>query len=132
MKKLAGFTLIELMIVVAVVAILAAVAFPSYQEHVRKGNRVDAMTALTDLHVAQERWRSYNTQYAASLADLNRAATSESGLYTLAITAADAAGFTATATPAAGSRQAGDGCVFQINEAGPVIAGEADRRCWNR
>lgn len=55
-----GFTLIELMIVVAVVAILAAIAYPSYSWAVRKGKRAQARTAILDLLQQQER---YMTQY---------------------------------------------------------------------
>ena len=64
-----GFTLIELMIVVAVVAILAIIALPQYAEHVRKGKRSEAMQALGDLQLRQESWRADHPQYGA-MADL--------------------------------------------------------------
>lgn len=63
MKTAKGFTLIELMIVVAVVAILAAVAFPSYQESVRKSNRTDCKVALSAAVAMQERWYFRNNSY---------------------------------------------------------------------
>jgi type IV pilus assembly protein PilE len=50
-----GFTLIEVMIVVAIVGILAAVAYPSYQDHVRKSRRAEAQSALMGLAAAMER-----------------------------------------------------------------------------
>lgn len=60
-----GFTLIELMIVVAIVAILAAVAYPSYQEQVRRTNRAEAMQLLIDIANRQEQYlmdaRAYGT-----------------------------------------------------------------------
>ena len=59
-KHSAGFTLIELMIVVAIIAIIAAVAFPSYQEHVRKTRRADAQTALLELSQFMERHYTAN------------------------------------------------------------------------
>ena len=54
-RKLRGFTLIELMIVVAVIAVLAAIAYPSYQDSVRKGRRGEAKSELVTLAQARER-----------------------------------------------------------------------------
>ncbi|MDD2545480.1 MAG: type IV pilin protein [Burkholderiaceae bacterium] len=59
-----GFTLIELMIVVAIVALLATVAYPSYMAQIRKARRSDAVQALAQVQQAQERWRSVNVTYA--------------------------------------------------------------------
>lgn len=59
----AGFTLIEVMIVVAVIGILAAIAFPSYQEHVRKARRADAQTAMLELAQFMERHYTANGKY---------------------------------------------------------------------
>ena len=58
-----GFTLIELMIVVAVIAILALVALPSYLEQVRKGKRAEAVQAIGDMQLREERWRAENPTY---------------------------------------------------------------------
>ncbi len=60
-----GFTLIELMIVVAVVGILAAVAYPSYQEYVRKARRAEGRTAMMELLQQQERYMTQNNTYMA-------------------------------------------------------------------
>ncbi|SEA47843.1 type IV pilin protein [Microbulbifer marinus] len=68
MMKQRGFTLIELMIVVAIVAILAAVAWPSYQNQVRSTNRADAQGALLGLAQAMERHFTENGTYAGAAA----------------------------------------------------------------
>ena len=70
-----GFTLLELMIVVAVIIVLASIALPMYTEHVRKGKRSEALQALGDLQLRQERWRADNPSYATTFAQLAGSAT---------------------------------------------------------
>jgi len=65
MKKTCGFTLIELMIVVAIVGILASIAYPSYLDSVLKGRRAEGRAALTDLMQQQERYMTQNNTYFA-------------------------------------------------------------------
>ncbi len=64
----AGFTLIELMIAVAVVAILAAVAYPSYVDQVRKGRRAEAQAVLLEASQFMERFATENQRYDQNLA----------------------------------------------------------------
>lgn len=64
-KKHSGFTLIELMIVVAIIGIMAAIAYPSYTESVRKGRRAQARTALMELMQQQERFMTQRNCYIA-------------------------------------------------------------------
>jgi type IV pilus assembly protein PilE len=112
-RRRSGFTLIELMIVVAVVAILAAVALPSFLDSIRKGRRAEAVAALGQVQQSQERWRANNPAYTTALAasapaGLGLSSTSSGGLYTLSIDAANATGYTASATAISGTSQASD------------------------
>lgn len=146
-----GFTLIETMMVVAVIGILAALALPSFLDSIRKARRSDAFTALTGVQQAQERWRSNRGAYTTELTAAASAATpglglaeaSAKGLYTLSIDAADATGYTVTATAASGTTQAGDGQCRRLRvrvDRGNIVYGSADatgtfdesagNRCW--
>lgn len=62
-KQSRGFTLIEVMIVVAVIGILGAIAYPSYQEYVRKARRAEGRTALMEMLQQQERYMTQNNTY---------------------------------------------------------------------
>lgn len=82
-----GFTLIEVMIVVVIVAILAAVAVPSYRDSIQKTRRADAREALTRIAAMQERFFFTNNSYTNSGAalGLNAAGDSVEGYYTIAV-----------------------------------------------
>jgi len=130
-----GFSLIELMIVVAIVALLAAIALPNYRQHVIRSHRTDATSALLRLAATEEKFYIQNNRY-GTFAEIGSPET-ENGWYTLAVSDADAATFTATATVADGSGQEDDPhCkVFSINAAGQKLAtdpGDADStdQCW--
>ncbi|MDD2761648.1 MAG: type IV pilin protein, partial [Methylomonas sp.] len=62
-KNVRAFTLIELMIVVAVVGILAAIGYPSYTEYVTRAKRADGKAVLLQVQLAQEKWRTNHTTY---------------------------------------------------------------------
>ena len=120
-----GFTLIELMIVVAIVGVLAAVAYPSYQDSVRKSRRADGKTALLQAVQVTERWFTQNNTYVGAPV----AAASDEGHYTLAVTVATATAFTITATP--GGAQASDPCgALTINQANAKTAAGGMADCW--
>lgn len=96
-----GFTLIELMIVVAVVAILAMIALPMYAEQVRKGKRAEALQALGDLQLRQESWRADHPSYGAMTDLFTDGGTGYNGglkNYTITIPASAATSYTILAT----------------------------------
>lgn len=78
MNKSRGFTLLELMIVVVVVAILASIAISSYTEQVRRGKRAEAKQAISDFQLREEKYRADNPKYGtcdevtSSCANLNK------------------------------------------------------------
>lgn len=67
-----GFTLIEVMIVVAIIGILAAIAYPSYDEYVKRGNRTEGQAFLSDVAARQERYFSQNNAYITAIADIDK------------------------------------------------------------
>jgi len=136
-----GFTLIELLIAMTVAAILATVAVPSFADALRRARRVEGVTALLALQLAQERWRTDHPRYSATLSELGTAAVTNTGAYTLAITEADETGYVAVATAAA--PQAGDApcrVLKIVQRGGQMRRGAVDahgvesfdprHRCW--
>ncbi|MBI5258320.1 MAG: prepilin-type N-terminal cleavage/methylation domain-containing protein [Burkholderiales bacterium] len=99
MSRPAGFTLIELMIVVVIVAILAAIAYPAFMNSIYKSRRADAAAALTKAQQAQEIFRGSNAAYATSFGAGGLPVPSQSpdGHYSLSISNATASGYTITA-----------------------------------
>jgi type IV pilus assembly protein PilE len=113
MKRVRGFTLIELMIVVAVIAILAAVAVGQYNKQIRKSRRAEAKQVLADLSLRQEKWRSNHNKYlGADSTAANKTlfgAFGTSSYYTITLgTNESATDYTVTATPS--GDQARDAC----------------------
>ena len=106
MKRTRGFTLIEIMLVVLVIAILVAIAFPSYQQHLRKGRRANAEAFLSDVASRQQQYLLDARGYAlgaTALTDLGVAApTDVTNFYTVTVTPVAPTippSFVVTATP---------------------------------
>lgn len=129
----AGFTVMELMVAVAIVAILATLAFPGFQDALMRARRGDAIASLLAVQLAQETWRANHPAY-ADLDDLGWGTASLDGHYALRLVAASAAGFMVTATPNADGPQRDDACgTYAIDDRGPLFApGYADAACWRR
>ena len=131
-----GFTLIELMIVVAVVAILAAIAYPSYEESVRKGRRGQAKADLLEITQLLERHRTVNRTYDGfDMSDFGSSPRTGTAHYSVVLANADATGYTLTATPESESQQKDTRCgALSINQAGAKSIGEGAtatlQQCW--
>jgi type IV pilus assembly protein PilE len=106
-----GFTLIELMIAVAVIGILTAIAFPSYKSHLVKSRRSTVQTTLLDLAQRQQLYLMDARRYATSLNELKVTVPSEvAPYYSISVAAEEGPPltFNLTATPVSGSSQYGD------------------------
>ena len=150
-QRVPGFTLIELMIVVAIVGILAAIAYPSYTDSVRKGRRAEAIVDLTAIQLAQERWRANNATYGfiapcttpqAGCFQIQAAAgvgtiTTEGGYYNLTnIGAPSGTAFSAQAAAQGTQDQDKAGAVsctpLTIDAGGPSYGSPSKAACWGR
>ncbi|WP_448216350.1 type IV pilin protein [Endozoicomonas sp. 2B-B] len=129
-----GFSLIELMIVVAIIGIIVAVAIPSYQQYVFESRRTDAHIALTTAAAEQEKFYTYDNAYTTDINNLG-GATSPDGHYTIAVTATNTT-YTLTATANSSSNQFEDADCRTITlnqlgvKAGFDSAGTAFSECW--
>ena len=147
-QKLKGFTLIELMVAVAIVAILASVALPSYTIYIARAKRADARTQLVQVAQFMQRFYTANDQYQYDRsanevstripAGLARSPSDGTALYTLTVVA-DATTYTLTMAPEPGLSMAGDECgSFRLTSTGvrSVVVGGVNNiatlrdKCW--
>lgn len=118
-----GFTLIELMVVVAIVAIVAALALPSYQAHVLSAKRTEGQTALMNLAQRMERCFTEQTDF-TDVSCPSGNSSSESGYYALQVSAA-AGSYTLSATPTFDDQACG---TLSLSHTGSRRADGSD--CW--
>lgn len=140
MARMRGFTLIELMIVVAIIAILAAIAYPAYSRYAYRARRADGQNLLMHLSTAEERYYSTYNAYTDDLTKLGYVSSnkvpSEKGYYSASVaTASSSQIYTATATPQ--DAQADDACgALSIDNTGAKRPGKSDTAansngsCW--
>lgn len=137
-----GFTLIEIVTVLGVASVLSSLAWPSFQGSLQKARRAEAMLAMAQLQIAQERWYANRGRY-GSLEELRLPARTSAGHYQIAISEADAQGYVAVAM--ASGAQAADAACRQMRltvtggatthasgtDASASNDAAANRRCWN-
>jgi type IV pilus assembly protein PilE len=133
-ERSAGFTLMELMVAVAIVGILAAIAYPSYTRQIAKGNRSAAQSFMFSLANKQEQYLLDNRQITTTVTDLLTPSTDVTKNYTVTITAgATPLSYTITATPTAtqASRDAQCGTLSLKNDGTKGITGTGTvATCW--
>lgn len=124
--KQSGFSLLELMIVVVIVGILAAIAYPTYQSYIVRGNRAAAQAFMMDVANRQKQYFLDKRSYAADLATLNVTAPPEVsrhyGTISIAVSSPPPA-FTITATPTS-TQQSGDGALTLDSSGAKTPAGK--------
>ena len=135
----AGFSLIELMVVLVIISVLVAIAVPSYYDKVLKSHRTEAKTALLDIAGREERYFNTNNLYSATPADVGYAGTWPqavgSGYYNVTVTApAPAAGalptYTITATSTGNQTKDTSCSTFTLTSAGVQTSSPNTTDCW--
>ena len=134
-KSMRGVTLMELMIVVVIIGILTAIAYPSYRQYATRAKRTEAKAALLQIATNQERFYLQNNTYTTDMTALGFPAAgnwvTDTGSYMINVGAADPNDFTATATYQNGDAEAGKCATYQIDGRGSKTSAPlAD--CWTR
>ena len=128
-----GFTLIELMITIIVVGILGVIAVASYSSYGLKSRRSDGINAILAVSLAEERYRSNNTQYGTLAQVYGGVSASPQGYYTISISSNTATSYTITAT--AQGTQASDAegstsCASLVYTASSGTVTKTPAACW--
>ena len=133
-----GFTLIEVMVVVAIIGILAAIAYPSYDEYVKRGHRSEGMAQLNDIAARQERYYSQAHTYITTSNDLDKlgltvtsgSVKSATGKYAVTV-AGGGGGYTLTATQNFGDTKCGNLTLNALGVKGrSATDGKSVEDCW--
>jgi type IV pilus assembly protein PilE len=128
-----GVNLVELLVVIVIIGILTAFAYPSYRQYVAKAKRNEAKSCLLQIATMQERFYLANGTYTTDMNNLGFPVggnfLTDSGSYVCDVTAATPAAFSATATYQKGDAEAGKCATFSINGVGNKTSTPFDD-CW--
>lgn len=134
-RKMRGVTLLELMIVVVIIGILAAIAYPNYRQYAARAKRTEARAALLKIAANQERFYLQNNTYTTDMLQLGfpvgAAFITNSNSYSVSVTVADANNFTAVATYQNADDEAGKCLTFELDGRGIRISAPL-LDCWSR
>lgn len=130
-----GFTLIEVMIVVVIIGILSAIAYPSYTEYVMRANRSEGQAYLIDVAARQERFYSQNNSYVNKESDVGKLGLSgnksPTGKYTLSISVhVGDGGYTLTAANGFGDDACGNLTLNGVGVKSRTGSGKSEAECW--
>ncbi|MBD9485372.1 prepilin-type N-terminal cleavage/methylation domain-containing protein [Pseudomonas sp. PDM14] len=140
--RIAGFTLIELMLAVAIIGILAAIATPNYLEYITRSKRSEGHALLIEAATRQERFYAQNSRYVTDNNDIallalrntdsgTKKVASENGYYKMTIsTAAGDGGYTLTAAQEIGDGQCGNLTLTALGTKGRTGSGKTVEQCW--
>ncbi len=132
MKYMRGVTLLELMVVVVILGILTAIAYPSYRQFIERAKRTEARALLLRIAVDQERFYLQNNTF-ATMAQLqyDEPQITDSEAYSVTITANSASDFSVTATYQLGGEEADKCLTFTLDGRGTKTSGPYTD-CWTR
>jgi type IV pilus assembly protein PilE len=138
-RRSSGFTLMELMVAMAVIGILAGIAYPSYSEYIARAKRSDAKSALLQVQIAQEKYRANHVIW-GTLAQIGLTSPSPDGHYTIAIALSGTPtgiAYTATAAPLTPFTDATCG-TFAVDQDGKTTSSSIQTttakviECWSK
>lgn len=131
-----GFTLVEILIAMAIIGILTAIAYPSYFNYITKSRRADGLSTLTQDQIIMERCYAQNFSYNAACTAMPAfPQTSPQGFYSIALTNLSATTYTLTATPLGTQVKDTTCATMSVNQANVKTASDssavATTKCWN-
>jgi type IV pilus assembly protein PilE len=128
MSRCRGMTLVELLVVLAIIAILLTIGIPTYRNYILKAQRTEAMESIVLLQLKQESYRKHQISY-GTLSEIGGAAASASGKYNLTVSNNSAAAYTISAA-AQGGQAADSACATMSLTSSNGSVTRSPAQCW--